>query len=277
MKELAPNTYTFAEYELDLARRLLSRAGRSIPLNAKAFDLLVVLIEKRERVIAKEELMNLVWRDQFVEEANLTVQISALRKILGEKKDEHRFIVTVPGRGYRFVADVQNGGAKPNIVPDIVIETHTTSHVLVEEEVVTEPETNSVIDTEWTQARAIENREAGLVAYDFEPRPNQPSVIDITPEQLVVRQDDEVWRRRRLHIAWPAAVLGLLFLGGVGFWVYRSRTQNRQATASFPSRQITIHPFTTTGGVPYRAAISPDGKSLVYRQRINGKDSLWLG
>src|SRR5687768_4015477 len=125
MKELAPTTYTFAEYELDLARRLLLRAGQSIPLNAKAFDLLVVLIENRERVIAKEELMELVWRDQFVEEANLTVQISALRRILGEKKGEHRFIVTVPGRGYRFVTDVQNGGAKPDSVPDMVIRTHT--------------------------------------------------------------------------------------------------------------------------------------------------------
>ena len=86
MKELAPHTYTLAEYEVDLTRRLLLRAGQSIPLNGKAFDLLVALIENRERVIAKEELMELVWRDQFVEEANLTVQISALRKILGETR-----------------------------------------------------------------------------------------------------------------------------------------------------------------------------------------------
>src|SRR5688572_1219822 len=107
MNELAPHTYTFAEYELDPARRLLLRAGQSIPLNAKSFDLLVVLIQNRERVITKEELMEMVWRDQFVEEANLAVQISALRKVLGEKKGEHRFIVTVPGRGYRFVAELQ--------------------------------------------------------------------------------------------------------------------------------------------------------------------------
>jgi DNA-binding winged helix-turn-helix (wHTH) protein len=91
MKELATNTYAFAEYELDLARRRCLRAGQSIPLNAKSFDLLVVLIENRGRVIAKEELMELVWRDQFVEESNLTVQISGLRKVLGEKKAEHRF------------------------------------------------------------------------------------------------------------------------------------------------------------------------------------------
>src|SRR5688572_23046471 len=166
MKELAPTTYTFAEYELDLTRRLLLRAGESIPLNAKAFDLLVVLIENRGRVIAKEELMELVWRDQFVEEANLAVQVSALRRVLGEKRDEHRFIVTVPGRGYRFVTDVQNGGAQPDIVPDMVIETNTTSHILVEEEVIAEPETQSAIDTGWTESQAKGKRDSDLAVYD---------------------------------------------------------------------------------------------------------------
>lgn len=273
MNQLAPHTYTFAEYELDLARRLLLRAGQSIPLNAKAFDLLVVLIQNRERVIAKEELMELVWRDQFVEEANLAVQISTLRRVLGEKKGEHRFIVTVPGRGYRFVAAVQNGGADT----DIVIETHTTSHILVEEEVIAEPETKSAIDRDWTKARAIGRRHSDLAVYDDCSRPNPTSIVDITPEQLVARQDDDVWRRRRVHIAWLAAVLALVFLGGLGFWIYRSRTQNRQLTKSFPPQQITIRRFSTTGGVPYRVVISPDGKSLVYLQRINGKDSLWLG
>ena len=121
MKELAPNAYTFAEHELDLARRLLLRAGQSIPLHGKAFDLLVVLLENRERVIAREELMELVWRDQFVEEANLTVQISALRKTLGEKKEEHRFIVTVSGRGYRFVADMQNGSTTGKVTREIIL------------------------------------------------------------------------------------------------------------------------------------------------------------
>ena len=73
------------------------------------------------------------------------------------------------GRGYRFVADVQNGGAKP----DIGIETRTTSHVLVEEEVVTEPETKSVIDAART------NSESGLTVYDVESRRNLPRVVDI--------------------------------------------------------------------------------------------------
>ncbi|HEV2904036.1 MAG TPA: hypothetical protein VGW32_03265, partial [Pyrinomonadaceae bacterium] len=145
-------------------------------------------------------------------------------------------------------------------VPDIVIEKHTTSHVLMEEEVITEPKTTSVIDTEWTPARLIGNTESGL-----------------TSHQLVARQDDEVWRRRRLHIAWLTAVLGLLFVCAVGFWVYQSRKQALPAAAPLPSQQITMRRFTTAGGVPYRAVISPDGKSLVYMQRLHGKDSLWLG
>jgi len=271
MKELAPNTYTFAEYELDLTRRLFLLAGQSIPLNAKTFDLLVVLIENRERVIAKEELMNLVWRDQFVEEANLTVQISALRKALGEKKGEHRFIVTVPGRGYRFVADVQNGDAKSDIVSDIVIETHTTSHVLVDEEVVSD-EMKRVIDTGFS---AVETSQSSPSAYTLDA-PRNRSIVG-NPQQLPARRYDQVRRSNRLTIAWLAALLGVLFIGGLGFWVYLSRMQNKQSTAPVQSHQLTTSRFTTTGGMPYRVAISPDGKSLAYRQRINGKDSLWLG
>lgn len=272
MKELAPNNYTFGGYELDLTRRLLLRNGQSMPLNAKALDLLVVLIENRGRILAKDELMELVWPNQYVEEANLTVQISALRKALGEKKDEHRFIVTVPGRGYRFVADVQNGGAQP----DIVIETHTTSHILVDEEVVAEPGTKSAINTDWTEARAIGRADSDRAVYDDRSRPGQTSIVDITRERLVARQDDEVGRRRRVHIAWLAAVLGLVLLGGMSFWIYRSLTHDRRAPGEVVP-QITMRRFTTTGGVPYRVVISPDGESLAYLQRINGKDSLWLG
>jgi DNA-binding winged helix-turn-helix (wHTH) protein len=270
MKELASSTYTFAEYELDFARRLLLRAGKSVPLNAKAFDLLLVLIEHRERVLTKEELMELVWRDQFVEEANLTVQISALRKALGEKKDAHRFIVTFPGRGYRFVARVQNVNPKPD-APDIVIETHTTSHVLMEEEVETEPDSATVVNTELSQARVRGTRGSEIAACDVDSRRNQPGVIDVSFTQKL-----KPFKRRL--VAFFAGALGVLLLGALAFWTYKSRNQNQPGTASL-STQLTMRRFTTTGGVPYRVAISPDGKSLVYWQRIGdeGKLSLWLG
>lgn len=82
--------------------------GYPIQLQAKAFDLLLVLLENPGRVVEKDELMNRVWHGQAVEEANLTVHMSALRKALGERAGEHRYIVTVPGRGYQWA-----GGPAP--------------------------------------------------------------------------------------------------------------------------------------------------------------------
>jgi DNA-binding winged helix-turn-helix (wHTH) protein/Tol biopolymer transport system component len=117
----------FAEFELDTSKRLLRREGEPLALNAKAFDLLVYLAENAGRVVSKDEILDAVWENQFVEEANLKVQISALRKALGERKDEHRFLVTVPGKGYKFVADIQNETG------EIVIEKHKISRLVVEE------------------------------------------------------------------------------------------------------------------------------------------------
>ncbi|MER3431666.1 MAG: hypothetical protein C4324_11625 [Blastocatellia bacterium] len=68
-------TYTFSGYRLDPLRRLLMRDGETVALNPKAFDVLVVLVENRDRVLAKSELLDAVWKDQFVEENNLAVQI----------------------------------------------------------------------------------------------------------------------------------------------------------------------------------------------------------
>jgi DNA-binding winged helix-turn-helix (wHTH) protein/Tol biopolymer transport system component len=99
--------YVFSEFRLDPARRLLTRNGETVVLNPKTFDLLLTLVENHDRVLSKNELLNTVWEAQFVEEGNIPVHISALRKIFGETKDDHRFIVTVPGRGYRFVSRVE--------------------------------------------------------------------------------------------------------------------------------------------------------------------------
>ncbi|MDQ3131394.1 MAG: winged helix-turn-helix domain-containing protein [Acidobacteriota bacterium] len=107
MNETAEQTFLFADFEVDAIKRRLARNGRTISLNSKAFDLLLVLVENRGQIVSKEQLLDKVWANQFVEENNLTVHISALRKIFGEKKGEHHFIVTVPGRGYKFVADVR--------------------------------------------------------------------------------------------------------------------------------------------------------------------------
>lgn len=99
--------YRFGPFQLDPLKRLLLREGEIVQLAPKVFDTLLVLVESSGSVVEKAKLMDMVWPDCFVEEINLTVNISALRKILGESLDEHKYIVTVPRRGYSFVADVR--------------------------------------------------------------------------------------------------------------------------------------------------------------------------
>ncbi len=97
----APQAYEFGPYRLERLTRRLLRNREPISLTPKAFDTLLALIERRDRVVDKAELMRLVWPDSFVEEANLSQTIFVLRKILGEGPDGRPFIDTVPRRGYR--------------------------------------------------------------------------------------------------------------------------------------------------------------------------------
>jgi DNA-binding winged helix-turn-helix (wHTH) protein/Tol biopolymer transport system component len=98
--------YEFGPFRLEPARRRLLRGGETVALTGRAFDLLVTLVELRDRVVSKDELMSLVWADAIVEEANLSQHIFLLRKLLGDRPEAHDYIATVARRGYRFVAPV---------------------------------------------------------------------------------------------------------------------------------------------------------------------------
>jgi DNA-binding winged helix-turn-helix (wHTH) protein/TolB-like protein/Flp pilus assembly protein TadD len=103
--------YEFGDFRLNASRRLLTgRDGRVVPLTPKPFDTLLYLVQHSGTVLDKDELMRAVWPDTVVEENNLSQSISALRRALGEKPGQHRYIVTVPGRGFRFVAAVSMSG-----------------------------------------------------------------------------------------------------------------------------------------------------------------------
>src|ERR1700688_3348765 len=100
----APRHYLeFGDFRIDESRRILLRNGEVVPLTSKVFDTLMILIENRGRLIEKDELMGLLWPSSHVEEGNLTVNVSHLRKALDDTRNERRFIVTVPGHGYKFV------------------------------------------------------------------------------------------------------------------------------------------------------------------------------
>lgn len=107
MNSTTDRYYEFGPFRLHPAKRLLRRGETPVALTAKVFDLLLLLVENSDTLLEREELMNALWPHASVEESNLTQSIFVLRKTLGETRQGERFIVTVPGRGYRFVATVQ--------------------------------------------------------------------------------------------------------------------------------------------------------------------------
>ena len=108
--------YAFGPFVVDSIKRQLWRERRLVPITSKTFDVLVVLLQHRDHVVSKDELLNRVWPDTAVNENNLARQISSLRRTLGQRPDQHDFVVTIPGNGYRFVATVQD---LPDVRPEL--------------------------------------------------------------------------------------------------------------------------------------------------------------
>lgn len=107
MSQQINHLYEFGPFRLDAGERLLLRNDESVPLTPKAFDLLLALVERHGRLLEKEDLLSLVWPDAIVEEANLSYNISLIRKALTCGENGQKYIETVPRRGYRFVASVR--------------------------------------------------------------------------------------------------------------------------------------------------------------------------
>jgi len=99
--------YEFGPFYVDASQRLLARDGTPVPLTPKVFDTLLHLVQRSGRVLGKDELMRAIWPDTAVEENNLNQNISILRRVLGDGRSERRYIATVPGHGYQFVAEVK--------------------------------------------------------------------------------------------------------------------------------------------------------------------------
>jgi len=231
MSEGAKKVISFAGFELDPLRRRLLREGKPLSLHAKAFDVLVFLTENAGRVVSKDEILNAVWKDQFVEEANLTVQVSALRKALGERRGSPRLLITIPGKGYEFVGDIQTG-------PDLIIENSRVSRIVLEQ-------TETVDDT------------------SEDPRKLFASGVRFFTRLPVL----------------ATFVLLLLSVGGA-VWIKSSGSSPRQEelpTLANRERIATSSFTVSSGGIPERVAISPDGKMLAYSSGLKRQQSLWIG
>src|ERR1019366_8429120 len=99
--------YELGPFRVDPEKETVIRAGEIVSITPKNFQILLVLIRSNKQVVTKDDLMKTVWPDTFVEEANLSRNIFMLRKALGETAQDHRYIVTVPGQGYRLAEDVR--------------------------------------------------------------------------------------------------------------------------------------------------------------------------
>jgi len=126
--------YEFGPFRLNAVERSLLRDGQAITLAPKVFDTLLALVENSGRLVVKDALMSILWPNTFVEEATLARNISDLRKALAESSSPQKFIETVPKAGYRFIAAVRRFPAGESVV----VSRHTTSRIVVEEELIAE-------------------------------------------------------------------------------------------------------------------------------------------
>src|ERR1700687_1318826 len=127
--QIGKEIYEFGSFRVDPAKQLLLHDGEPVPLTPKAFQLLLVLVRHGNEIVTKDELMKSVWPDTFVEETNLSRNIFALRKALGAK-EQNRFIIPVPSRGYRFSEHVRLV-SEPELT--IVAASHSKMQVQVRE------------------------------------------------------------------------------------------------------------------------------------------------
>jgi Tol biopolymer transport system component/DNA-binding winged helix-turn-helix (wHTH) protein len=244
--------YSFDSYILDVDERVLMRDGHKVPLTPKVFETLLLLVKHQGSVVTKQKILETLWPDVFVEESNVTFNITMLRKALGDTTRHPTYIETVPRRGYRFKTEVRevlgedigfetprlrvtplpgNGERGPDLLPTLSI-----------------PENGSTAQ-ELTSAAATSQSASSLIGH----------------------------RRPAALLSVLASVLLLVGAGTIWRFAAREGKSNRRLVAPMPlsPSALTFEQVTTYGNV-VSAGISPDGKQIVYVEENSGQQSLWL-
>jgi DNA-binding winged helix-turn-helix (wHTH) protein len=243
---MAEGLYQFKGYLLDIGRRALFFNGEPVKINAKAFDLLVYLIKNSERVISKEELIDKVWDNRFVEEANLKVQISTLRKIFGERADAANFIVTVPGKGYKFIAQFT-----------------------IKDKNVNGNDTASDFDT-------VIHQQSNGYNYDLSPRADPKNLngkhrASATSDNKNVNQNTINKTNKFYRLSLSFAIIFLVSI----FFVIGIKLYNNYINQAFQPSIKEVNRLTWNGKILV-STVSNDGKFIVYSQKEDVGESLWL-
>src|SRR5215813_10668944 len=108
--------FRFAEFEIDIGRQELRRGGAIVRIEPQVFDLLVHLVRNRDRVVSKDELIDVIWQGRIVSDATLTSRISAARRALGDSGSDQSLIRTLHKRGFRFVGEVEDSNSAPSTI-----------------------------------------------------------------------------------------------------------------------------------------------------------------
>ena len=238
--------YQFGEFRLDTKERVLIRANETIILAPKVFDTLEVLVKNDGKIVSKDDLMNEIWEDSFVEEGNLTQNIYVLRQTLGKE-----FIETIPRRGYRFAAGVKifeiekafgeksasgsaifSGGGD---VSEFLVAKKTRT--FINEEYIEEDNTQAI--TESKRLPAISNRFV---------------------------------KSRKFQFGLALGVISAVVVGTFGFFVWRRNFGNIESVLE----NVKFTSLTDSGDVE-NMAISPDGQFLAVVRKVNGKElTIWI-
>ena len=208
--------YEFGEFRLDAAKRLLFRAdGEIVQLTPKVFETLLYLVRNSEKIIEKDELLQAVWTDTIVEENNLSQNISALRKLFGEKRGEHRFIATVPGQGYKFVAEIRE-------VDKLAAEENNDEALGV-------------------NALGVENSETEIPTREFSETENPKSEPAKTSGS---KADQSLSSNKKSNRVWIAAFSALVILALALSWYYvRRQNANPISDGGAAIKTIAVLPF----------------------------------
>lgn len=239
--------YEFGPFLLEPHARRLSRHGEAVPLAAPEFELLLLLVRNRGRVVEKREIMAAVWPDAEVEENNLTVRMSSLRRALGERKGYHPYIQTVTGRGYCLITQVKELPAQPGArTPERVANTLGVQGP-------------AVAPGGEPGAGGEQPVPAGAAAVG---RPSGGGV----PLAATRRK----WGIRGFRLY--ALLLSGLLITSLLYAVLRWQ---RGGESQAPVQSMRMSRVTQTGRVMW-AAVSPDGQNIAYVERDGELSSLWL-
>lgn len=242
--------YGFGDFAIDLEQRVLLRGTQPVPLTPKVFDTLLALVEQHGRIVGKDELMERLWPDSFVEDSNLIFNVQQLRKALGDNARNPVYIETIARRGYRFIAEVEEC---------LTGETAVRSNVKVQSG-------QYKHGSETIALLAQPNGESKAIAIE-----------SLTNPETTTPNSFKLLRFRLITIAFATSLL-LIVLISAWYFVRAKGNQSRlvsTGTASNTLPTLKVVKLTDTGKNRH-AVISPDGQYVAYTFEAKGQHSIWL-